>query len=141
KNRERIRKNEREQRFQTQYISNVSIKSADEKLLEKIHLLIEQNLDNPSLSVEMISSEIGISRVHLHRKLKELTNLTTRDLIRNIRLKQAAQLLMKRSLSVSEVAYAVGYSDLSNFSVSFKQAYGVSPSVYAAQSLENNGAG
>jgi len=133
KNRERIRKNEREQRFQTQYISNVSIKSADEKLLEKIHLLIEQNLGNPLLSVEMISSEIGISRVHLHRKLKQLTNMTTRDLIRNIRLKQAAQLMKKKGLSVSEVAYAVGYSDLSNFSLSFKQIYGMSPSAYAAQ--------
>lgn len=133
KNRELVRKSEREQRYQTEYISTVSIKSADEKLLEKIHRLIEHNLNNPLLSVEMIAAEIGISRVHLHRKLKQLTNMTTRDLVRNIRLKQAAQLMEKKGLSVSEVAYAVGYSDLSNFSLSFKQMYGVSPSAYAAQ--------
>ena len=140
KNRDIVKNGEYEQTLQKEHISTVSIKSPDEKLLEKVYLFIENNLDNPSLSVEMISSEIGISRVHLHRKLKELTSLTTRDLIRSTRLKQAAQLLMKKSMSVSEVAYAVGYTDLSNFSVSFKQAYGVSPSMYAAQSLENNGA-
>nr|WP_255539718.1 two-component regulator propeller domain-containing protein [Parapedobacter sp. ISTM3] len=133
KNRELIRKSEREQRFQEEYIPALSIKSADEKLLEKIHQLIEHNLNNPLLSVEMISAEIGISRVHLHRKLKQLTNMTTRDLVRNIRLKQAARLIEKKGLSVSEVAYAVGYSDLSNFSLSFKQMYGVSPTAYAAQ--------
>lgn len=133
KNRDLIRKNERSQHFQDEYISNVSIKSADEKLLEKVHQFIGKNMDNPLLSVEMIASEIGISRVHLHRKLKQLTHMTTRDLIRSIRLKQAAQMMNKNGLSVSEVAYAVGYSDLSNFSISFKQAYGLSPSAYAAQ--------
>lgn len=132
-NRELTRKNEREHRFQTDYISKVAIKSADEKLLEKVHQLIEQHIGNPLLSVEMIAGEVGISRVHLHRKLKQLTNMTTRDLIRSIRLKQAAQLMEKDGLSVSEVAYAVGYSDLSNFSLSFKQTYGMSPSAYAAQ--------
>lgn len=133
KNRELIGKSKREQRLQEEYISTVSVKSADEKLLEKVHLFIEKNLDNPLLSVEMISSEIGISRVHLHRKMKQLTNMTTRDLVRNIRLKQAAQLMEKEGMSVSEVAYAVGYSELSNFSLSFKQIYGVSPTAYASQ--------
>ncbi len=133
KNRDLIRKSERGQHFQKEYISNVSIKSSDEKLLEKVHHFIGRNIDNPLLSVEMIASEIGISRVHLHRKLKQLTHMTTRDLIRSIRLKQAAQMMNKSGLSVSEIAYAVGYSDLSNFSISFKQAYGVSPSAYAAQ--------
>ena len=133
RNRDLILKNEREKHLQEAYIANVTIKSSDEKLLEKVHRVIGQQLANPLLSVEMIASEVGISRVHLHRKLKQLTNMTTRDLIRSIRLKQAARLIKKDGLSVSEVAYAVGYSDLSNFSLSFKQIYGVSPSNYAAQ--------
>lgn len=132
RNRELIKNGEREQYLQDEHISKVSLKSMDEKLLEKVHRIIESNLDNPLLSVEMISSEVGISRVHLHRKLKELTNLTTRDLIRSIRLKQAAELMANKGLSVSEVAFAVGYSDLSSFSVSFKQLYGVSPTAYIA---------
>ena len=130
RNRDIIRNCEREQHLQDEHISKVTLKSMDEKLLEKVHRIIESNLDNPLLSVEMISSEVGISRVHLHRKLKELTNLTTRDLIRSIRLKQAAEMMANKRLSVSEVAFAVGYSDLSSFSVSFKQLYGVSPTVY-----------
>lgn len=133
RNRELIKNNHREAQFEDVYISNIEIKSADEKLLEKVHLIIEENLDNPRLSVEMIASAIGISRVHLHRKLKELTNLTTRDLIRGIRLKQAAKLIVSKRLNVSEVAYAVGYTELSKFSAAFKQLFGMTPTAYGSR--------
>ncbi|WP_240543592.1 two-component regulator propeller domain-containing protein [Spirosoma foliorum] len=133
RNRQILKNNEQEQHYQEEFISKISIKASEEKLLEKVHLIINQNLANPELSVEMIASEIGISRVHLHRKLKELTNLTTRDLIRTIRLKQAAELLHVKGLSVSEVSFAVGYSNVNNFSVAFKEQYGVAPTGYAAQ--------
>ncbi|GAB4051201.1 hybrid sensor histidine kinase/response regulator transcription factor [Spirosoma litoris] len=133
RNRQILKNNEQEQHYQEEFISKISIKASEEKLLEKVHLIINQNLANPELSVEMIAGEIGISRVHLHRKLKELTNLTTRDLIRTIRLKQAAELLHVKGLSVSEVSFAVGYSNVNNFSVAFKEQYGVAPTGYAAQ--------
>ena len=74
-------------------ISKITIKSPDGKLLERIMKVINKNLANPELNVEMISTEVGISRVHLHRKLKELTNQSTRDLIRNVRLQQAADVI------------------------------------------------
>ncbi|WP_461091762.1 hybrid sensor histidine kinase/response regulator [Spirosoma gilvum] len=135
KNRQLLKNNENEQQYQDEFISKISIKAAEEKLLEKVHLVINKNLANPELSVEMIAGEIGISRVHLHRKLKELTNLTTRDLIRNIRLKQAANLLTTKGLSISEVSFAVGYSNVNNFSVAFKELFGVSPTGYSAQHL------
>ncbi|NID12090.1 two-component regulator propeller domain-containing protein [Fibrivirga algicola] len=135
KNRQLIRNNESEQQYQAEFISKITIKSADVKLLEKVHLLINKNIANPELSVEMIASEIGISRVHLHRKLKELTNSTTRDLIRTIRLKQAATLLATKGLTVSEVAFATGFANVNNFSVSFKELHGVSPARYAEQHL------
>ncbi|SOD82407.1 hybrid sensor histidine kinase/response regulator transcription factor [Spirosoma fluviale] len=136
RNRQIILNNESEQQYQEEFISKVSIKSADTKLLEKVHALINKNMSNPDLSVEMIASEIGISRVHLHRKLKELTNSTTRDLIRHIRLKQAADLLTTKGLTVSEVAFATGFANANNFSVSFKELYGVSPAHYAEQQLK-----
>lgn len=136
KNRQILKNNENEQHYQEEFISKVNIKASEEKLLEKVHVLINKNLANPELSVEMISNEIGISRVHLHRKLKELTNQTTRDLIRNIRLKQAADLITVKGLTVSEVAFAVGFANVNNFSVAFKELYGVSPTMFAEKYLE-----
>jgi signal transduction histidine kinase/ligand-binding sensor domain-containing protein/DNA-binding response OmpR family regulator len=136
KNRQILRNNENEQQYEEEFITRVNIKASEEKLLEKVHLLINKNLSNPDLSVEMISNEIGISRVHLHRKLKELTNLTTRDLIRNIRLKQAADLVTVKGLTVSEVAFAVGFANVNTFSVAFKELYGVSPTMYAESFIE-----
>jgi signal transduction histidine kinase/ligand-binding sensor domain-containing protein/DNA-binding response OmpR family regulator len=136
KNRQILKNNDNEQHYQEEFISKVNIKASEEKLLEKVHLLIDRNLSNPELSVEMISNEIGISRVHLHRKLKELTNLTTRDLIRNIRLKQAAELMTVKGLTVSEVAFAVGFANVNSFSVAFKELYGVSPTLFAENYLE-----
>jgi AraC-like DNA-binding protein len=93
--------------------------------------VINKHLDNPDLSVEMLSQEVGLSRVHIHRKMKDLTHQTTRDFIKNIRLQQAATLLQQNpSLTVSDVAYKVGFQNLSHFSTSFKEKYGVSPKDY-----------
>ena len=86
----------------------------------------------------MIASEIGISRVHLHRKLKELTSQTTRDFIRNIRLQQAAELFSCKRISIAEVAYAVGFTNLTHFSKAFKELYGMSPSAYIETRLDKN---
>ena len=115
------------------------MKSADEKLMTKIMDFINENLSNPALNVEMLANEIGISRVHLHRKTKELTNQSSRDLIRNIRLQQAANLLSSKNLNISEVAYAVGYNNLATFSTAFKDFYGESPSVYMETHLKTAG--
>ncbi|SEJ39513.1 ligand-binding sensor domain-containing protein [Dyadobacter sp. SG02] len=136
RNRQILRNNDNEQHYQEEFISRVHIKASEEKLLEKVHLLIDKNLANPDLSVEMISNEIGISRVHLHRKLKELTNMTTRDLIRNIRLKQAGELMTKKGLTVSEVAFAVGFANVNSFSVAFKELHGMSPTAFAENYME-----
>ena len=76
-----------------------------------------------------------ISRVHLHRKLKELTQLTASDYIRSVRLKRAAELISSRKMNVSEVAYATGFANLSHFSAAFKNYYGVSPRDYGNEQL------
>lgn len=106
------------------------ILSSDEILMERVMTIINENLAEPSLSVEMLANNVGLSRVHLHRKLKELTNLSTRDFIRNIRMQQAAKLLKEKKISISEVAYAVGYSNLSHFSNTFKDQFGQTPKEY-----------
>lgn len=135
KNREMLRNNFTGNQQQKDKISKITMKSPDDKLLERIMKVINKNIANPELNVEMIATEVGISRVHLHRKLKELTNQSTRDLIRNIRLQQAAELLSNQKLTVSEVAAATGFSNITHFSTAFKEAYGMPPISYMEMHL------
>lgn len=114
-------------------IDEVKMKSPDEKLLERIMSVINNNLSNSDLCVDMIADEAGISRVHLNRKMKELTGQTPYDYIRSIRLKRAAQLLAEGDANVSEVMYACGFSNAASFSTVFKKAYGMSPREYMAR--------
>ncbi len=123
--------------LQEDKIEKLSMKSSDEILLEKVMRIINESLTNPSLNVEMLASNVGMSRVHMHRKLKELTNLSARDFIKSIRLKQAATLLKKKNISISEVAYATGFTNLSYFSNTFRECYGMTPKEFREQNSEN----
>lgn len=111
-------------------IKDIDIKTPDDRLLERIVKVLNDNIGNPSLTVEDVAFEVGISRVHLHRKLKELTNQTSRDFIRNMRLKKAADMLSEKKHSIAELSDAVGFSNPATFSTSFKELFGVSPSEY-----------
>lgn len=117
-------------------IDEVELQSIDERLLNRIMTVINNNLSNSDLNIDMICSEVGISRVHLHRKMKELTNQTPHDFIRNLRLKQAARLLSKKGQSISEVMYRCGFNSATSFSTMFKKMYGVSPREYIKQQQE-----
>ncbi len=112
-------------------IKQVVLKPNDQILLEKIIKIINENIAVSELNVEMLADGVGMSRVHMHRKLKELTNMSARDFIRSIRLKQAADLMSNQKLTVSEVCYALGFSNLSHFSNSFREFFGMSPKEYA----------
>ncbi|AHM62621.1 two-component system sensor histidine kinase/response regulator, hybrid [Flammeovirgaceae bacterium 311] len=129
-NRTLLRNNFSGSQQQQDKVQPIMLKSADEKLMKKVMDLINQHMSNTDLSVEMIAGEVGISRVHLHRKMKELTNQTTRDFIRNTRLQQAASLLTGKNQNISEVAFAVGFTSLATFSTAFKEFYGVPPTDY-----------
>ncbi|MDR1983870.1 MAG: response regulator [Prevotellaceae bacterium] len=119
-------------------ITRIEMKSADEILMNKVMKIISDNLSNPELNVEFLADNVGMSRVHMHRKLKELTNQSARDFIRNIRMKQAALLLSENKFSVAEVAYTVGFNNVSHFSTSFKGFYGMSPTEYIENLIPNN---
>ena len=82
-------------------MQELEIESPDERLLDRIMKVINDNIANPELNVEMVAETVGISRVHLHRKLKELTNQSTRDLIRNLRLKTSSNPCWLRNGKVS----------------------------------------
>mgnify|MGYP002225409162 CR=1 FL=1 len=96
--------------------------------MERIMKVINENISNPNLTIETITTEVGISRVHLHRKLKELTNQTTRDFIRNIRFKKKPLVYCpKKQHTISEIAMLTGFTDPNNFSTTFKELYGMPP--------------
>ena len=117
-------------------VEDIKMKSPDEKLLERVMTAINHNLNNAELSVDRIADEVGISRVHLHRKMKELTGQTPHDFIRNIRMKKAASLLSAGDMNVSEVMYACGFSNAASFSTVFKKMYGMSPREYMNEHQE-----
>jgi len=106
------------------------VKSPDEKLLHRLMTYINSQLNNADLNIDMIAAEVGISRVHLNRKMKELTGQTPHDFIRSIRLKQAAKQLAAGGRSVADVTYACGFGSAATFSTLFKKTFGVSPRDY-----------
>ena len=110
-------------------------KSANEKLMERVMTAIHTHLKDSSLSVDMIAEEVGMSRVHLHRKMKEIIGQSPHDFIRQLRLEQAARLLATGEMNISEVAYTCGFSNAASFSTTFKNSYGLTPTEYMEQKL------
>jgi len=92
--------------------------------------VVNKNLSDSDFNVDMLTREVGISRTQLHRKMRELTGLTTSEFIRNIRLEQAARLLKEQKINVTQVAYTVGFSNLAHFSTLFRKHFGMSPTEY-----------
>ena len=117
-------------------VDDISMKSPDEKLMERIMAFINNNLDDTDISNEDLADNVGISRVHLHRKMKELTGQTPHDFIRSIRLKKASQLLKRGDISITEVVYACGFGSAASFSTIFKKQFGVSPREYMMKTRE-----
>jgi signal transduction histidine kinase/ligand-binding sensor domain-containing protein/DNA-binding response OmpR family regulator len=132
---ERMKNSYSGKQLQTEQIDKKEMRSADDRLMERVMKVINDNISNPELTVDEVAASVGISRVHLHRKLKELTGQTTRDYIRNVRLKMAAELLSQKRYSIAEVSDLTGFANPNSFSVSFKELYGVSPSLYMDQHL------
>ena len=112
--------------------SEIQITSLDEKLIKKALQVVEANIADPDFSVDKLSREIGMSRVHLYKKLTSLTGKSPIEFIRIIRLRRAAQLLEKSQMSVSEIAYQVGFNNPKYFTKYFKFEYKILPSEYAA---------
>lgn len=111
-------------------IETPEMQSADERLMERLVKVINDNLSNPDLTSDILAREVGLSRGHLYRKLKELTNQSATNYIRNIRLTKAAELLSSHRTTVSEAAYLVGFRTPNHFSTAFKELYGMTPSEY-----------
>ena len=110
-----------------QEIEESHLDDRDKQFVKQLHDIIQKNLSDSDFGVEDIGKEIGLSRVQLYRKVKAMTGSSVVDLIRKARLAKARRLLESRSMSISEVAYEVGFSAPSYFTKCFKAEYGILP--------------
>lgn len=106
------------------------VESIDDAFLRKFAEQIEAVYADPEYNVEKLSETLGLSRGHLHRKIKELTGTAPVEFLRTYRLNKATQLLRQNAYTVSEVAYRTGFSSPAYFSKCFKAVYGVTPTEY-----------
>lgn len=111
--------------------SEVAVTTIDQKLMDKIMQYIEKNMDNADYSVEELSSDIGMHRMNLYRKIQSIAGMTPTEFIRTMRLKRAAQLLRDDpNLTIAEVCDKVGFNTQKYFTKYFKEMFGVPPSQY-----------
>ena len=108
-------------------ISEAHLEDRDKQFLKQLQAIIQKNLSYSEFGVEDMGQQIGLSRVQLYRKVKAMTGSSVVDLLRKARLAKARRLLETRSMSVSEVAYEVGFSAPSYFTKCFKDEYGMLP--------------
>ncbi len=110
--------------------TDIVINSADEKFLEKLQMVLDKELSNADFSADDFASFMGMSRMQLHRKLKSLLGVSTTEFLRKERIKMAAHLLQKSDVTIAEIAYNVGFNDVSYFIRCFKEIYHCTPSEY-----------
>ncbi len=102
----------------------------DIQLLEKIHQVIEENLDNSDFNIDTIAANVGLSRSAFFKKLKSLTGLAPVDLVKEIRLNKSIELIKNTDMSISEIAFAVGFKDSGYYSKCFRKKYDQTPREY-----------
>lgn len=107
--------------------SEITTTSVDEKFLSNLLKAIEDHMSDSDFSVEMLCELVGMSRANIHKKLKNLLNQSATEFINSVRLKRAAQLIQHKAGNISEIAYDVGFNNLSYFSRAFKKHFGITP--------------
>lgn len=109
-------------------VENRKISKTDVNFLNQIIDILNQNINNYQFSVEELSSQVGISRIQLYRKIKSLTNYTPNEFIKTFRLKKAKEMLEEKNYNINEISMEVGFSNPSYFSKCFKKHFGYTPS-------------
>lgn len=113
--------------------SKVVISSMDEALLSKAMENIEKNMDNNEYDVEEFVYDMAVGRTILYQKIKDITGMSIKEFILDIRLKRAAQLLKDSDLTISEISDRTGFANPKYFSVCFKRRFDISPSDFKKQ--------
>lgn len=105
-------------------------KAADKRFLQQIADIVEAHLEESEFDLDRLSKELNMSKSTLHRKMKAITGLTPLDFVRNIKMKQACRMLTEHELSISEIAYALGFTNPKYFTKCFKEEFGTTPTEY-----------
>ena len=124
-NREKLRKHYIKNLYKTKPTEDIGF--SEQSFIDTMNKHIYENIDDSSFTVEQLAVKLNISRVQLYRKIKSILNLSISDYILNIRLEKAKKLILESKLSISEIAYSVGFSSPSYFSSSFKNKFGKTP--------------
>jgi Signal transduction histidine kinase len=111
-------------------VSKPNVTSQDDHFIQRIMNYIEENMDDPDLSIDGVAAHIGLSRSTMFKKIKSLTGLAPVDFIKEIRLQRSVQLIETGEFNMSQISYMIGISDPRYFSKCFKLKYGMSPSEY-----------
>ena len=106
---------------------------ADNEFLERALALIEKNMDKTNFGTELLAKELFVSRTQLHRKIISITGQPPGELIRNKKLNHAAKLLIEGTLSVTQIAYEIGFSSPAQFTRAFTKQFNCVPSEYSSQ--------
>ena len=120
---------------QADKMENVEVKGNNDALMDRVMRTINENIQDPDFGVDKLASEVGLSRTQLHRKMKEITGVSTGEFIRNLRLKQAARLISEGKINIAQAAFAVGFNNQTYFSTAFKKHFGMTPTEYAEKGL------
>ncbi|MFT7032308.1 MAG: signal transduction histidine kinase/ligand-binding sensor domain-containing protein [Cyclobacteriaceae bacterium] len=115
----------------------LAVTTADERFLDLVIKSIEKHMKDPDFGVEFLGREVKMTRGHLYRKIKALTNMTANEFVRSIRLRHAANLLKSSMMNINEVCYEIGFQDPNYYRKCFKKMYGVSPSEYRDKPFEH----
>ena len=117
-------------------VDKIEVKGNDDALMDRIMRSVNAHMSDPEYNVDLLASDVGLSRAQLHRKMKEMTGVATGKFLRNLRMEQAARLLKEGKVNISQVADKVGYIDQAHFSTAFKNHFGMSPSEYVERNKE-----
>ena len=110
--------------------SKVTISSIDENILRRAMECIEKNIDNENYNVEAFASDMAIGRTQLYQKINDITGMSIKEFIMDIRLKRAAQLLKESDLTIAEISVRTGFANPKYFSICFKRHFDVSPTEF-----------
>jgi len=109
---------------------SIAITSTDAQFIEKVLKVVDKNIKEENFDIEALSKELNVSVRQLHNKLTALTDMSPGEFIRIYKLKRAAETLLKKHATISEIAYEFGFSNPKYFSKCFRQLFGMTPTEY-----------
>ena len=117
---------------------NKEVNTIDSKFLEKVTLVLDKYISEQEINIEKISADVGISRIHLYRKIKEITGFSTSEFFKVYKIKKSLPLLLSNNLNISEIAFQCGFSSPAYFSKCFKEIMNISPTDYQLNNKESS---